>query len=132
MRAQRSKKMGKSKVPKSTKIHKPGHQGAARRVAKCAALKFEPLTPEEIKDCPVSTNDEWLKHLVLLRVAWLTMGRSKDNLKEVIQAAPEIFDDFAFTIEILNASVELLQSAEMRLLSAGAAMALDGLAVQHS
>jgi hypothetical protein len=97
--------------------------------ADAAALKFKPLSAEELKDLEPPSNDEWIRHLAMLRLTWIALGKTKDELKEIVSKSEAdglgLIERFTGSVEFLKACADFMGMAEMRLLSAGAALALE-------
>ena len=103
--------------------------------AEIAALQFEPLSAKTLKDLEPPSNDKWLEHLVMIRLALVVLGKTKDELKDILEKADadgevDLIDNFARSVDFLKACEEVMGASEIRLLSAGAAFALEAQAAQ--
>jgi hypothetical protein len=111
-------------------------KGKVATAADIAAVSFEPLSAEELKDLEPPSNDQWLELVIALRLAWAILGKTKDELKGVVRKGEtdesSIIDSVASSVDLLKAYAEMLGMAEMRLLSAGAAFALEAKAEQEA
>lgn len=95
-----------------------------------AAASFDPWQHSEDEWKPPS-NTEWAElanpYLVTMRIAWLTMHKSKDELITMLDGMDEdigskMMNSFADTHNFFKGAVALLEGAEARILSAGAAL----------
>jgi hypothetical protein len=92
-------------------------------------MHFEPLPGDELQVCKPPSNDEWLQYLMIMRIAYRMLGRTKDEMKTVVKAMeeanenPQVFDQFEATISVLKGYVGMLECAEARFLSAAASVA---------
>lgn len=94
-----------------------------------AAMDFEPWqhTPDEWKP---PTNEEWARlanpYLVTVRIAWLTMHKTKEELMEATatmgeEAGHALMNNFISTINFFKGMLATLEAAEARILCAGSA-----------
>jgi hypothetical protein len=63
----------------------PKPKGKVASAADIAVINFKPLSAKELKDLEPPNNDQWIGHLVMLRSAWIVLGKSKDELKDVVR-----------------------------------------------
>ena len=85
-------------------------------------IYFDPaMTMEQIKRGP--GGEQWSIYLTFVRVALVMLTKDKAELVEVVKTMeenmPQIFEDFAATREKLEATAELIESAEARCRVAG-------------
>lgn len=102
-------------------------------VEQMAKLEFEawPYTDEEWKP---PTNEEWANlanpHLVMVRIAWITMHKSKEELIEVISGLEEsdvidaTMDGIDNTADYFDGLAQLMRGAQARMLCAGSMLAV--------
>lgn len=99
---------------------------ASRRatVADYAAIDFEPV----VLEWKPPTNVEWLAlanpYLVAIRLAWITVQKTKPELVEAVRSydepmADEMLDSFRDTLTFFRTVVTLIEDAEIRTLIAG-------------
>jgi hypothetical protein len=98
--------------------------------ADVAAINFQPLSANELADIKPPTADEWLQYLKMLRIGYRMLSRTKEQMKGVARVFDDLgeegakdFEKFAATISILKGYAAMLESAEMRLMSAAASLA---------
>jgi hypothetical protein len=76
--------------------------------AEAAALQYEPLPAEDLEICKPPSNDEWLRRLPIMRIAYLLLGKSKEEMKDVartwcnVEGRPDAFDALASTAAMLK------------------------------
>jgi hypothetical protein len=94
------------------------------------------LSAEELKDLEPPSNDQWIELVIALRLAWAVLGKTKDEIKGVVRKGEtedfSLIGCFASSADRLKAYAEMLSMAEMRLLSAGAAFALEAKAAREA
>lgn len=97
------------------------------------SMHFEPWKHEEDEWVPPS-NEEWVKlanpHLITIRLAWLTMYKSKPELMQVIRDLPDeeghdLMVRMIGSIEFFQGILALLEGAETRILCAGSAVDME-------
>lgn len=107
----------------------PGSASASdwtdEEIAKFAATEFEPW---DVSDCPLPSNQEWIDginpYLVSLRLAWATMGKTKAELVEIVEALEAddalrpMMDGLDSTERQMRGLYELASAAQARLLCA--------------
>lgn len=96
-----------------------------------AALDFEPWDRLEVKP---PTNEEWAclanPYLVMIRLAWIFVQKTKSELVGIIleifssedapDAGHQMMESFRSTIIFFEVNLQILKSAEARLLCAAA------------
>jgi hypothetical protein len=103
---------------------------AQNEAADLAAMSFEPVPVETLAKLQAISDQEWLNHLVTIRLAFIGLSRTKEELKKGIAMAALADDEFNLiksfqnSIEFLSAGVEFLTAAKTRLLCAAAALEL--------
>jgi hypothetical protein len=101
-----------------------------RRAAAIAAINFEPIPAETLEKLQSISNEQWLNHLVNIRLAFAGLSKTKEELKKIarkILADDKLnpVEDFQNSIEFLSAGIEFLTAAKNRLLLAGAAVVAE-------
>jgi hypothetical protein len=96
-------------------------------LADLAAMSFEQVPAETLAKLQAISDQEWLDHLVTIRLAFVGLSKSKEELKEVARKilADDEFNPiecFESSIGFLSSGVEFLTAAKTRLLVAGAAV----------
>ena len=98
---------------------------------KIAEINFQPISRKTLKRLQSVTDEDWLNHLVTIRLAFVALSKTKEELKEVARKA--LADDqfnsiegFQSSIEFLSVGVEFLTAAKARLLCAGLAVIEEG------
>jgi hypothetical protein len=98
-----------------------------------AAIDWEPWTGE----CEVPPNEDWpqigARHLPLARMAWLVNTKTKEGLMQVLADLDEddgaivqrLCEDVRDTAEFFRAFHALMETAELRLLTALSTMTVD-------
>jgi hypothetical protein len=102
--------------------------------AEMAAMNFEPWSPEDMEAFKPPSNVEFDKmahaHLPTLRIAWLTLAKTKPELVEMTrkidnEIGVELMDGFISAIAFFKQALTLLEKAEARILCAGAVMEIE-------
>jgi hypothetical protein len=104
--------------------------------AECAAMNFEPWSPEDLEVCKPPSNSEWNRmthpHLVTLRIAWLTLAKTKPELVEMMRKLGEndeagcaMMDGFIAAIDFFKQVLMMLEKAEARIICAGSVIEVD-------
>jgi hypothetical protein len=96
-----------------------------------SAINFESIPAETLEKLQSISNEQWLNHLENIRLAFVGLSKTKEELKEIARKllADDEFnpiEGFQNSIEFLSAGIEFLTAIKMRLLCAGAAVAQDG------
>jgi hypothetical protein len=111
---------------------KPDASAESEKIATAeqwAAMNFEPLTIDEMP-----TYDEWcamaMSHAISLRVAWLTIGKTKEEVKEIVRKlddAPmtDLFDRLNSAEKTFGHFRWVVECALTRLIVAGSAVELE-------
>jgi hypothetical protein len=103
-------------------------------VAEMAAMNFEHWGPEDLEAFKPPSNDEFYKmadaHLPTLRIAWLTLAKTKPELVEITrkinnEVGVELMDGFISATAFFKQALTLLEKAEARILCAGSAMEIE-------
>ena len=98
-----------------------------------ARLHFEPWKQTDVSWTP-PTNEEWARlanpHLISVRLAWLTLHKSKDELVSVAdklgdEGLKELVRQLGQSADWFNGLRQILEGAECRLMCAYATRALD-------
>jgi hypothetical protein len=80
-------------------------KGKVASAAYIGAINFKPLSAKELEELKPPSNGQWIKHLAMLRVAWMLLGKSKDELKEVVRKSEanevDLFEDFRMSMDFL-------------------------------
>lgn len=100
-------------------------------IAKFAATDWQPW---DVSDCPLPSNQEWIDginpYLVSLRLAWVTMGKTKAELVENVEsleaddALRPMMDGLDSTERQMRGLYELASAAQARLLCAATVASL--------
>lgn len=108
----------------------------AETAADIAAINFQQLSVEELKDLTPPGNDQWTELVVVLRLAWSVLGKTKDELKGVVRKGEtdefSLIGSFGSSADCLKAYAEMLGMAKMRLMSAGAAFCAEVKAAEEA
>jgi hypothetical protein len=111
---------------------KPDASAGSEKIATAeqwAAMNFEPLTIDEMP-----TYDEWCamaeSHAITLRVAWLTLGKTKEEVKEIVRRMDEplmkdLFDNLESAEKTFGHFRWVVECALIRLGVAGSAVELE-------
>jgi hypothetical protein len=97
------------------------------KAADLAAMSFEQVPAEILAELLRSITNERLNHLVIIRLAFVGLSKSKEELKGIARKslADNEFnpiEGFENSIGFLSSGVEFLTAAKMRRLVAGAAV----------
>jgi hypothetical protein len=110
---------------------------APATVEQWAGLDFEPIDSQTLEDIKPVSNERWAEigrnMLPSVRVAWLTLSRSKAELKEILDklgvndgdAGCALIEDLADAKHFFERYAEMLTSAETRCLSVASAIELE-------
>jgi len=101
-----------------------------------AALEFEPIDADTLARLKPPSNEELNKFtglLVSLRMAWLTIGKTKDELKEIIrrlglgdnEAGIEMIESIGDAAHLFRTVADMLDSARIRCLSVASVLELE-------
>jgi hypothetical protein len=106
------------------------NDGRPATIDEAAARHFEPSSADELEACKPPTNEEWMQCLVVVRLAYGMIGKTKAEMKTVVQALNDSnsLDDFyafAETSDTLRCFAEVVESAEARFLVAASSVAQD-------
>lgn len=102
---------------------------------KWGAIEFEPWTKEALeKSVPVS-NKKWNEigsaRLPIVRTAWIMLGKTKEELKDIIVGLDkktdfDLLEEIGDGIYFFKRYAEILECARSRLLVAGSALLAEG------
>jgi hypothetical protein len=91
-------------------------------------IEFEPWTKEVLEEAKPVSNEKWNEigrhHLPTVRIAWITLGKTKEELKEIalkLSEETDILDQITDGIVFFKRYAELMELAQLRLLIAGSA-----------
>lgn len=99
-----------------------------------AALDFQPWTHADDEWTP-PTNEEWNQfrrnHLTTVRLAWISLYKTKAELMEIIKGigddgCGQLFNRFTKTTYFLERTAQILHIAEARLIAAGTVLEVEG------
>ncbi|MGO9768424.1 MAG: hypothetical protein ACLPSW_02505 [Roseiarcus sp.] len=102
--------------------------------AEMAAVDFEPLCAEDLEKCKPPSNAEFDEmvhdHMPTLRIAWLTLGKTKPELVEIMRSFDDesgcnLMDDFISATAFFKQALFLLEKAEARMLCAGSVIEIE-------
>ena len=102
--------------------------------AEMAAMNFEPWSPEDLEAFTPPSNAEFDEtahaHLPTLRIAWLTLGKTKPELVEMLrkidnEIGGELMDGFISATAFFKQSLTILENAEARILCAGSVIEIE-------
>jgi hypothetical protein len=102
--------------------------------AEMAAFDFEPMCAEDLEKCKPPSNAEFDKmahaHMPTLRIAWLTLGKTKPELVEMMrqinnEVGVEMMDGFISATDFFKQALFLLEKAEARILCAGSVLEIE-------
>ena len=102
-------------------------QAELATMADYAAMAFEPLSKETLE--AIKPDDtEWGVYAKSLRFAYLVLGKTKEETKEAARKLGEknaalLFESFDCTSQQLRAYADVVDAADVRLLSAFASLA---------
>jgi hypothetical protein len=100
---------------------------------KWGAVEFEPWTKEALEASVPVSNKVWNEighdHLPTVRIAWIALGKTKEELKEIVIKLPDeanLLEDLHDGVQFFRRYAELLELAELRFLVAGSALLTEG------
>ncbi len=94
-----------------------------------AAINFEPWVHTDDEWKP-PTNEQWAKlanpHLVILRIAWITMFKTKSEVMGIVrdldeETGADLMDRFTYTRDFFKGMLAIMEGAEARIICAGTA-----------
>jgi hypothetical protein len=99
-----------------------------------AATEFEPWTKEALEKSEPVSNEKWNEigrnHLPTVRISWIMLGKTKEELKAIIVKLDKIDSDLLQEMEegikFFKTHAEILEYAQARLLVAGSALLAEG------
>jgi hypothetical protein len=108
----------------------PKTRGKAVTAAEAAAVNFKPLSAKKLRRLTPPTNEVWIAHLVNIRLAWITLGKTKTELREMVRkdekAMCDLIEGLRMSASFLRAGADILTAGETRTLCAGSALELEG------
>jgi hypothetical protein len=100
---------------------------------KWGAQKFKPWTMEALEKSKPVSNEKWNEigrdRLPAVRIAWITLGKTKEELKELVINIPDeanLFESLHDGVQFFKRYAELPEVAELRLLVAASAALVEG------
>jgi hypothetical protein len=108
-----------------------------RTVKKWAELEFSAISAETLENIKPASNDEWIRisniMLPSVRIAWLTLSKSKDELKEIMAKfgleddghGVELIEWFAAAEVFFRQYLDTVTAAKVRCISAASALELE-------
>jgi hypothetical protein len=106
----------------------------AATAAEMAAMDFEPWSPEDLEAFKPPSNVEFDEmahaHLPTLRIAWLTLAKTKPELVEMLrkidnEIGGELMDGFISATAFFQQALTVLEKAEARILCAGSVLEIE-------
>jgi len=106
----------------------------AATAAEMAAMNFEPWSAEDLEAFTPPSNVEFNKlgqaHLPTVRIAWLTLAKTKPELVEMLrkidnEIGVQLMDGFVSATAFFQQALTILENAEARILCAGSVIEIE-------